>query len=124
MLDTSGQGAIINQDGTINAQLNGAEPGSVISIYATGAGQMDRQVFDGRPSWRSHTQGRCFRSGCESADASRTSRYAGAAPGQVAGMLQVNAVIPADTPRGTTVPVQITIGSATSQANVFVATKP
>ena len=33
--------------------------------------------------------------------------YAGAAPGLVAGMLQVNARVPADTPRGTNVPVQI-----------------
>jgi uncharacterized protein (TIGR03437 family) len=49
--------------------------------------------------------------------------YAGAAPGEVAGMLQVNARIPADAPSGTVVPITITVGDATSQAGVTVAIK-
>ena len=39
VLDASGQGAIINQDGTINSTDNPATAGSVIVLYATGAGQ-------------------------------------------------------------------------------------
>jgi uncharacterized protein (TIGR03437 family) len=124
VLDTSGQGAIINQDGTINARLNGAEPGSIISIYATGAGQMDRQVFDGRRIMDEPYPRPLLPVGVRIGGRVADIRYAGAAPGQVAGLLQVNAVVPADTPRGTTVPVQLTIGSVTSQANVFVATRP
>ena len=50
--------------------------------------------------------------------------YYGAAPGQVAGMFQVNARLPLDTPRGTTVPVQLLVGNTTSQTNVFLATRP
>jgi uncharacterized protein (TIGR03437 family) len=49
--------------------------------------------------------------------------YAGGAPGEVAGMLQVNARIPANVPSGASVPVTITVGAATSQAGVTVAIK-
>ena len=39
VLNAAGQGAIINQDGTVNSAKNGAAIGSVVSIYATGQGQ-------------------------------------------------------------------------------------
>src|ERR1039457_1254829 len=35
----SGQAAVLNQDGSVNAPNNPAAKGSVISLYATGAGQ-------------------------------------------------------------------------------------
>jgi uncharacterized protein (TIGR03437 family) len=50
--------------------------------------------------------------------------YAGTAPGEPAGMLQVNARIPADVPRGTNVSVVITVGNTASQAGVTLAIKP
>jgi uncharacterized protein (TIGR03437 family) len=124
VLDSSGQGAIINQDGTINARLNGAEPGTIISIYATGAGQMDRQVFDGRRVVEAPYPRPLLPVGVRIGGRVADVTYAGAAPEQVAGMLQVNVRIPADTPRGTTVPVQITVGASTSQANVLLAIRP
>jgi uncharacterized protein (TIGR03437 family) len=122
MLDAAGQGAILNQDLTTNSQANGAEPGTIIAIYATGAGRMDGNLVDGRIV---NETPRPFlpigvRIGGRVADVT----YAGAAPGLVGGMIQVNARIPADTPRGTMVPVQLLVGSSTSQPNVFVATRP
>jgi uncharacterized protein (TIGR03437 family) len=124
VLDTNGQGAIINEDGTINARLNGAEPGSIIAIYATGAGQVDRQVFDGRRVTDTPFPRPLLPVGVRIGGRVADVTYAGAAPGLVAGMLQVNARVPADTPRGTNVPVQIIIGTATSQQNVFLSTRP
>jgi uncharacterized protein (TIGR03437 family) len=124
VLDTNGQGAIINQDGTVNATVNAAEPGSIIAIYATGAGQVDRQVFDGHRVTETPFPRPLLPVGVRIGGRVADVTYAGAAPGLVAGMLQVNARIPTDTPRGTNVPVQIIIGTATSQQNVFVATKP
>jgi uncharacterized protein (TIGR03437 family) len=124
VLDASGQGAILNQDNTVNAQLNGAQPGSIIAIYATGGGQMDSQVFDGRLVTATPYPRPILPVGVRIGGRVADVTYAGAAPGQVAGMIQVNARVPADTPTGTTVPIQITIGSATSQANVFLATRP
>ncbi len=117
-----GQGAILNQDTTVNSRQNGAEPGSVVSIYATGGGQTDPPSLNGslpadaRPT---HLSVKVQIAG-ESADLT----YAGAAPGQPSGVLQVNARIPADVPRGANVPVVIIVGATASQAGVTVAIKP
>jgi uncharacterized protein (TIGR03437 family) len=124
VLDTNGQGAIINQDGTINARINGAEPGSIVAIYATGGGQVDRQVFDGRRVTDAPFPKPLLPVGVRIGGRVADVTYIGAAPGLVAGMLQVNARVPDDTPRGTAVPVQIIIGTATSQQNVFLSVKP
>src|SRR5438874_13792619 len=43
----TGQGAIVNQDGTVNAASNPASKGSVISLYGTGPGQVSPAVPDG-----------------------------------------------------------------------------
>jgi uncharacterized protein (TIGR03437 family) len=124
LADASGQGAILNQDTTPNSAHNGAAPGSVVSIFATGEGQTDPAGADGvinhdaLPLPKPHLPVSVEING-ETADV----LYAGAAPGQVAGMLQVNARVPADVPRGTSVPVTITVGAATSQAGVTLAIK-
>jgi len=47
--------------------------------------------------------------------------YKGSAPGALAGLIQINARVPADVASGTAVPVVVTIGSASSQANVTLA---
>ena len=118
----SGQGAILNQDMTINSSQNGADPGSVVSIYATGGGQTDPPSADGsiatdaRPA---HLSVKVQIAG----EASVVS-YAGAAPGEPSGVLQVNARVPTDVPRGTNVPVVITVGTVASQTGVTLAIKP
>ena len=123
--DSSGQGAILNQDGSANSIKNGAAPGSIVSIYATGEGQTTPTGADGvingtklplpKPQLPVTVQ-----INGEPAEV----LYAGAAPGQVAGMMQVNARIPADVPKGTSLPVTITVGPATSQAGVTLAIRP
>ena len=51
-LDASGNGpaAVNNEDQTLNSASNPAARGSVISIYATGAGLMDPSMTDGAGS--------------------------------------------------------------------------
>jgi uncharacterized protein (TIGR03437 family) len=124
LFDASGQAAALNQDGTYNARMNGAEPGSIVTLYATGAGQMDVSMTDGRV-----VVGQPFprpllpvgvRIGGRVADV----LYAGAAPGLISGVLQVNARVPADVARGQMVPIQLIVGTTTSQSNVFLATRP
>jgi len=117
-----GQGAIINQDNTINSSQNGAAPGSIISIYATGAGQTDPPSVDGTlaaSAMPTHLPVTVHING-ETAEV----LYAGSAPGEPAGVVQVNARIPADVPRGTNASVVITAGAVSSQAGVTVAIKP
>ena len=122
--DASGQGAILNQDSSANSVKNGAAAGSVISIFATGAGQTDPDGMDGvlnaevLPVPKPVLPVTVEING-EMAEVT----YAGGAPGEVAGMLQVNARIPASVPHGMAVPVTITVGAATSQAGVTVAIK-
>jgi uncharacterized protein (TIGR03437 family) len=47
--------------------------------------------------------------------------YAGAAPGLVAGLMQVNVQIPMDVTPGDAVPVQLTVGRTTSSGVVTLA---
>ncbi len=95
-LGTLVSASALNQDGTRNGPGNPAVPGSVISLFATGAGEMvpaekDGAVISGQPlpvpklpvSVTIHT-----------IPAQVT--YAGAVPGLVAGALQVNVRVPGD----------------------------
>ena len=123
-LDSSGvgPGVILNQDSTVNSPSNPADKGSVVSVFATGAGQtdppgIDRQVAGAiLPSPKLPVSVRI--GGLDA-----LTLYAGAAPGLVSGVLQVNAVVSQDAPTGPAVPVALTIGPASSQAGVTLAIK-
>jgi uncharacterized protein (TIGR03437 family) len=118
----SGQGAIVNQDNTINSRQNGADPGSIVSIFATGGGQTNPPNVDGSLP----TDARLTELPVKVQIAGENAEviYAGTAPGEPAGILQVNVRIPADVARGTNVPVLITVGASTSQSGVTLAIKP
>ncbi|HLG95939.1 MAG TPA: hypothetical protein VKX49_06480 [Bryobacteraceae bacterium] len=123
VLDGSGRGpaAVLNaRDGSVNSSANPARRGDWVSIFATGAGATTPASFDGllgatplpQPNARvSVTMGGIP---CQI-------EYAGAAPGLVAGALQINAQIPAGAPSGPKVPLQITVGNSASQAGVTLA---
>ena len=49
--------------------------------------------------------------------------YFGAAPGFVAGVFQVNVVVPLDAPAGAAVPIQVTVGEASSPVGTTLAVK-
>jgi len=88
-------GAIINQDGTGNSYSSPAPRGSVITLYGTGAGQTnpggnDGQITSGTAYPVPQLPVKLFIDG-QSADV----LYAGAAPGQVQGVIQINARVPA-----------------------------
>jgi uncharacterized protein (TIGR03437 family) len=121
MLDAAGQGAIINQDGTINSTTNGAPVGSIVSIYATGQGQTDPPGVDGAISTAASPQPPPLAVTAQIGGLPATVTYAGAAPGEVSGLMQVNVTIPAGVPSGTNVPVVLTVGTASSQTGVTIA---
>jgi uncharacterized protein (TIGR03437 family) len=50
-------------------------------------------------------------------------QYAGGAPGEIAGLMQINAVIPQDIQTGNAVPVLVTVGSGISQLGVTIAVR-
>jgi uncharacterized protein (TIGR03437 family) len=57
-------------------------------------------------------------------DASAGVSYAGVVPGSIIGVLQINVVVPAGTATGAAVPVTVTIGGATTQANLTLGIHP
>jgi uncharacterized protein (TIGR03437 family) len=109
----AGQGAILNQDSTVNSPENPAQPGSIIAFFATGAGQTNPPGTDGLISTLVLPQPRLPVS-VQVAGANAEILYAGAAPGMIAGVLQVNCRIPVDLPAGASIPLVLTVGEAAS----------
>jgi uncharacterized protein (TIGR03437 family) len=115
----TGQGAIVNQDGTVNGAANAAARGSIISIYATGEGQTSPAGVTGSVTGSAKMP--VLPVAVTIGGVVATVQYAGSAPGLVAGLLQVNAVVPQGISAGTAVPVVISVGGLQSQAGVTVA---
>ncbi|HEY7389053.1 MAG TPA: IPT/TIG domain-containing protein, partial [Bryobacteraceae bacterium] len=111
----SGQGAILNQDQSVNSSSNPAPSGSVISLFGTGAGLLSPPLPDG-----SFTTAAPFPKidssvlvniGGQPAEV----LYAGAAPFLPNGIVQINARIPPGTKSGDS-PISVIVnGIAASQ---------
>jgi trimeric autotransporter adhesin len=115
-----GQAAAVNQDGTRNGASSPAAAGSVLSFYATGEGQTLPAGVDGRLAalpLPSPVAPLTVTIGGVAAEV----RYAGGAPGQIAGVMQVNVVVPGGLAGA--VPVVVTVGGAASQGGVTVAVR-
>lgn len=120
VISASGQGAILNGDLSVNSAANPAARGSSISIYATGGGVLTPAVADGTLI----TAGNLPRSAPVSVTIgghAASVSYQGGAPGLVAGVLQINAEVPADVTPGSAVPVTISAGGAAGLNTVTVA---
>jgi len=122
-LDSSGFGpaAVLNQDGSINSPSNPAKKGSIIVIYATGAGQTDPQGVDGKTAVDELPKPRLPVSVRFTEPIDAEILYAGAAPSFVSGALQVNVRIPLETHSGTGVPITLTVGHASSETFATIA---
>jgi uncharacterized protein (TIGR03437 family) len=115
----TGQGAILNQDGSFNSAINPAPRGSIVSIFGTGEGQTNPAGQDGRRAAEPLPVPALPLSvsiGYERAEV----LYAGAAPG-FAGLVQLNARVPTAISPGPAVPITLTIGDAASQPDVTIA---
>ena len=106
----TGQAAAINEDGSLNSISKPAAPGGVIALYATGGGQMQPSAVDGQIA--SSTPAVPILPVSVSIGGLQAQvQYAGGAPMQVNGLLQINAVIPADVTPGNAIPISVQIGS-------------
>ena len=117
----TGQGAIVNQDGTVNSAANAAALGSVISIYATGEGQTSPAGVTGSVAG-SVSKTPVLPVTVTIGGVGAVVQYAGSAPGLVSGVLQVNAVVPQGISTGV-VPVVVSVGGVISPAGVTVAVR-
>ncbi|MEK7752646.1 MAG: hypothetical protein AAB654_12070, partial [Acidobacteriota bacterium] len=116
-----GQGAILNQDGSVNSASNGAAADSIASIYATGMGQTEPQGVDGafpiqilpKPMLPVTVL-------IGNSEAEVT--YGGAAPYLVSGAMQVNVRIPRGLQPGAYA-VTLRIGRFSSQLGVNIVVR-
>jgi uncharacterized protein (TIGR03437 family) len=114
-------GAIINQDGHRNSFGDPAPRGSVVMLYATGAGQTnpggnDGQITSGTPYAAPQLPVKVLIDN-QPADV----LYAGAAPGQVQGVIQINVRVPAAASSGQVhVVLQVGQYSSPNTASVIV----
>jgi uncharacterized protein (TIGR03437 family) len=123
-----GQAAAVNQDGTINSASNPAPIGSVISLYATGAGQTSPAAVDGQLSTSplaSQSLPVQVYIGQQMVLSTAQLQYAGPAPGEIAGLMQINVPLPPGLKTGSQVPVMIFVGArlSSSQSNVTIAVR-
>jgi uncharacterized protein (TIGR03437 family) len=106
----------LNQDGTVNGPSTPALRGSIVALFATGAGQTDPPSVTGVPAAAASNGLRV-----SAAIAGRAAEvlYAGPAPTLV-GVAQINVRVPADLPEGTQrAAVLVTVGGASSRSGVI-----
>ena len=117
----TGNGAILNQDGTRNSAENPAAPGSIVVLYGTGEGQTSPRGVDGKIALTSFPKPvLSARVSIGGIDATSLIKYVGAAPTLVAGVFQMNVEIPAGMQAGNA-EVIATFGTAQSQSGLTVA---
>ncbi len=119
----TGQGAIVNQDGTLNEPATPAARGTVVSIYGTGEGQTAPAGVDGSIVGAGNLRHPLLpvtaTIGWEDAEVV----YAGSAGNLVSGLFQVNVRVPFSILPGDAVPVTVAIGESISQTGVTMAVR-
>jgi uncharacterized protein (TIGR03437 family) len=128
-MDSSGygQGAILNEDGSLNSAANPAKRGSTIMLYLTGQGLSDPPGADGAINGGAPPKPRLPVSvafpnvplTCDGAMGELL--YAGGVAGSVAGLLQINVRVPESAQTGSAVPFYVQIGSESSEPGFTVA---
>ncbi len=116
----TGQGFIMNQDGSINSAANPADRNSIVSLYATGAGQTSPTSFDGEIGGSVPPQ---LQVSATIGGVPAPVSYAGGGQRLVAGGLQINVTVPAGIAPGDAVPVLIIVSTTSSQTGVTMAVR-
>jgi uncharacterized protein (TIGR03437 family) len=115
------QGAILNENATVNSAGNPAIKGSVIVLYATGEGQTNPSGVDGTLANSVYPKP-LLPVSVQIGGVAAEILYAGAAPGMVAGVMQVNARVPSNVSSGN-ISVTVAVGGKRSRADVTAAIK-
>jgi uncharacterized protein (TIGR03437 family) len=118
----SGQGAIVNANGTVNGPQNPAPAGSIVSIYATGEGLMNPAGIEGGIAPADPLTTPVLPVSVRIGQQEARVLYAGSAPGQPFGLIQINAVVPEGTLGNA--PITVAFGSRISQSGVTISVRP
>jgi uncharacterized protein (TIGR03437 family) len=108
----------IHQNYQLISTTHPAKPGDNVILYLTGEGKADPEALDGRIASGAAPNNTAVTVMIGGIKAKTT--YAGRAPGEAFGLMQINAEIPDGVASGNA-SVQVTVGKATSPAGVTVA---
>ena len=132
---TLGKGyAVLNQDGTLNTPVNPAARGSYVTLFGTGMGLYDRSLMDGSivgapvanlvtpvsatfldPTPVPPECGQPLQPACPVLhNTTGTVLFAGAAPGEVVGVTQIDVLIPTATMPGPAIVLSLGFGQTNS----------
>jgi uncharacterized protein (TIGR03437 family) len=118
----SGQGAVLNQDASLNSASNPAARGSIVSLFGTGEGAISPALPSGyltiSTPFSVPTLPVTVTIGGQQAEVI----YAGEAPFEPAGVFQINARIPAAIAPGNA-PISVSIGGIATSKQVTVAVR-
>jgi uncharacterized protein (TIGR03437 family) len=112
--------AALNENGTVNSAANPARRGKILVLFATGEGETVPAGVDGQLADSIYPRPVLpvsVRIGGQPAAV----HYAGAAPGFVAGAMQINVQVPDNIRSGPAVPIRLVIGDTESRSGVTVA---
>jgi endo-1,4-beta-xylanase len=115
----TGIGLVLNSDSSLNTATNPAVGGSVIAVLATGGGTIVGGAMDGALAPSAGNQSLPVLATIGGVTA--TVGYAGPAPGEVNGVMQVNITVPTGLTGAQ--PLVVTVGGVASQSGVTVAVK-
>jgi uncharacterized protein (TIGR03437 family) len=110
----TGQGAILNQNYSVNSVQLPATMGSYVSVYVTGFGDLGAPGADG-------LQHLALPVTASIGGVPSPVTYAGEAPGFTSGLQQVNILVPNNAPVGSAVPIQLVVDGLNTQSGVTLA---
>ena len=110
----SGQAAALNQDNSVNSPSNPASQGSIVVLFATGAGKLDPVPEDGTVV--QGTPPLTLPASAYVGYCPTDVLYSGSAPGLIAGAIQINVHVPDQSQCGRgDLPVALLFGGVPSQ---------
>jgi trimeric autotransporter adhesin len=115
----AGPGAILNQNYSVNSPTNPAARGSALMIYGTGFGVLNPTPVDGQTEKVLAQTPLPVTATIDGVPAQVL--YAGAAPGLLAGVVQINVQVPGGVKPNLAAPISLRIGSFTTQPGVTVS---
>ena len=115
-----GPALAVNPDSSPNTPSNPVKRGAVIVLYGTGEGVLEPAAVDGAVSSAPLPKPVADIS-VRIGNADAAVEYAGAAPGLISGVIQINARVPVSIPGGPETPVSFTAGQISSPVGVTIS---
>ena len=121
--DGSGKNAsaTVNADGTLNTPTHPAPAGSFVSLFGTGGGETQPSLADGQQDIYASSLTANVQVVLNGS--ALPTLYAGSAPSLVAGVIQINFLIPQNFPPSAAASVQLSVGGILSPSGVTISTK-